>query len=304
MSNVIFRGMDGSNPLGFLAAMGAFRLVDLIWPTERIRLRWVRDGAWRPDVLGMPVGGEELCTVLHERAPWSPLEVFEELGANLTVRREVFGNVVRNAARGATTEDRRAAEFAAAFGCDVLDDKEKDRIGYTDLCFITGSGHQDFLGTARDLARKTSAEHLREALFGPWRYADPKLSMRWDPTDAREYALRWADPGPEGVYSVWGATRLAFEALPFFPVLPTGKRPRTAGFCMRNRAHEFTWPIWTNAVGADVARSLVALKELEPETPDRAVLSEMGIAEIFRAQRVRIGQGKNFKVSFRPARAV
>jgi len=30
----------------------------------------------------------------------------------------------------------------------------------------------------------------------------------------------------------------------------------------------------------------------------------IGIADIFRVQRVRIGQGANFKVSFRPARAV
>jgi hypothetical protein len=37
---------------------------------------------------------------------------------------------------------------------------------------------------------------------------------------------------------------------------------------------------------------------------DHRSLRAFGIEEIYRAPRVRIGQGANFKVSFRPARAV
>lgn len=73
-------------------------------------------------------------------------------------------------------------------------------------------------------------EHLREALFGPWRYENDGLSMRWDPDDAKEYALRWRDPSIGGVSSVWGANRLAFEALPLFPTVPTEAGLRTTGF--------------------------------------------------------------------------
>jgi hypothetical protein len=36
----------------------------------------------------------------------------------------------------------------------------------------------------------------------------------------------------------------------------------------------------------------------------REKLREMGVDEVFRAARVRIGKGANFKVSFRPAMAV
>lgn len=303
MSALLLCGLEGSNPLGFLAALGTLRLCALMWRDRTVRLRWIRDGDWRPELSGAPVEAEDdLCRILEQHAPWAPLDAFEELGKNLTVGRALFEAVARKAAAAATGCDRRAADFAASFGSDIFE--ERDRIQYTDLCFITGSGHQDFLGTARDLAERSKARHLREALFGPWRYGDKGLSLRWDPGDAREYALRWSNPGPEGVLSVWGVNRLAFEALPFFPAVPAGSRLRTTGFESRGRAHEFTWPIWGQPASVEAVRSVIGLRELQQEVPDRVHLRAMGVEEVFRVQRVRIGQGANFKVSFRPAKAV
>ncbi|MGA2593154.1 MAG: hypothetical protein ABSH32_24835 [Bryobacteraceae bacterium] len=305
MKSIVLGGIEGSNPLGFLTAVGALRLFDMMWREQGVRLRWIRRGGWRPEVLRLPIEDElELCRLLHDETPWAPLEVFKELGSNLTVTRPLFESVVRSASAGTTAADRRAPDFAAAFASDVFEDKDKGRVEYTDLCFITGSGHQDFLGTANGLARCTGPEHLREALFGPWRYADKGLSMRWDPDDAKEYALRWRDPSIGGASSVWGASRLAFEALPLFSTVPTETGLRTTGFRKRNRAHEFTFPIWTQPASIDTVRSLIALRELGEDTPDRMRMHAMGVEDIFRAQRVRIGQGANFKVSFRPTRAV
>jgi hypothetical protein len=304
MSAIVFTGIEGSNPLGFLAALGALRLAAGLWREPGVRLRWRLEGGWRPELSGAPVTGEaEFCRALHEQASWAPLQEFDLLGNNLTVPRSTFAPVVENLARRMTAHDRRAADFAAAFGSDVFEDKEKDRIEHTDLCFITGSGRQDFLGTARKLVAKCQPEHLQEALFGPWRYRDG-LSMRWDPGDAREYALRWSNPGPEGASAVWGANRLAFEALPLFPTVPAADGLRTTGFRIGNRAQEFTWPVWSGPAGVDTVRSLLSLSELENAEPDHARLRAMGVAEVFRSRRVRIGQGANFKVSFRPARAV
>jgi hypothetical protein len=305
MSSIVFRGIEGSNPLGFLAAVGALRLFDLMWPEPGLQMVWSDDGGWRPEVSELPVADEaELCRVLHEQAPWAPLEVFSELGNNLTVAPELFEGVVRKVAAGTNARDRRAPDFMAAFGSDVFEDQDKGRIKYTDFCFITGSGHQDFLGTAKGLARSSGPAHLREALFGPWRYADKGLSMRWDPDDAKEYALRWRDPSIGGVSAVWGANRLAFEALPLFPTVPTETGLQTTGFRTQNRAHEFTWPIWTQRASVDTVRSLISVRELGKDAPDRAQLHAMGVDDIFRVQRVRIGQGANYKVSFRPARPV
>ena len=301
---VRFEALEASNPLAFLTALGAFRLSASVWPGAR--LHWTRENGWRPQISGILVTDKkEFCAELMERGHWIDLERFAGLGNNLTVSREIFAGVARAIAVDVDPERRESADFLAAFGSEVHEERDKNRIEYTDLCFITGSGHQHFLGTARTLASNVTSEHLGEALFGPWKYVDKGLSFRWDPDDAKEYALRWRDPSVGGVSSIWGANRLAFEALPFYPVMPTGKKLRTTAFRSRKRSHEFTWPVWSQPASMDTVRSLVNLVEIQQEELEsRAALRAMGVDEIFRVQRVRIGQGANFKVSFRPARAV
>jgi hypothetical protein len=302
MTKLVFRGLEGANPLAFLAALGTVRLCDSLW--SDVRLRWVRDGGWRPEMAGLSVKGEqEFCRMLHEQLNWAPLCAFGPLGKNLTVPPQLFREVVESVNDATAPQDRRAADFAAAFGSEALQDKN-GRIQITALCFITGSGHQDFLGTANGLAASCGPDHLREALFGPWGYANDGLSLRWDPDDAKEYALRWRNPSIGGVSCVWGANRLAFEALPLFPTAPEGGWLRTTGFQRRSRTEEFTWPIWPQFAGMDTIRSLLTLPQIQEDVPERGSLRAMGIDDVFRVQRVRIGQGANFKVSFRPARAV
>jgi hypothetical protein len=300
---ITLRALEGSNSLAFLAALGTLRLLHLCNPEDGVQMGWERlDGFWRPRVRGINVDEDHVCELLM-RAPWAPVERFQSIGKNLTVPKEIFKSFVEEAHRTATLQDQRGADFAAAFGCEVCQEDDKDRIEYTDLCFITGSGHQDFLGTIDTLARKVTAGHLRDALFGAWR-SDKGLSMRWDPSDSAEYALRWDDPGPKGAWAVWGANRLAAEALPFFPAMPGERGLQTTAFRRRNRQDEFTWPIWTGFASFHTVRSLISFGELQEDAPKRDRLLAMGIKEVYRAQRVRIGQGANFKVSFRPARAV
>ena len=93
--------------------------------------------------------------------------------------------------------------------------------------------------------------------------------------------------------------RLRIEALPLFPVQPTASGLATTGFTK----DDFTWPIWTEPVSCPTVRALLSLAEIQEPTPDRQLLTAMGIAEVFRSRRVRIGQGANFKVSFRPSRS-
>jgi hypothetical protein len=299
---VILRGIDGSNPLAYLAALGVLRLLDSA--TTGVKLRWVLDGVWRPELSGLKDQDEQsLCEVLAS-AQGVPTEAFSGLGKNITVGPKIFGKFAAEAGRSASAGDRRAADFAASFGSEACIEEKKDRIQYTSLCFITGSGHQDFLETMKKLAEQAGAEHLRRTLFEKWEYSDEGLSMRWDPAEAREYALRWKDPGPEGALTVWGANRLAIEALPLFPAQPAREGLLTTGFRKVKNAEEFTWPIWTQCAGYDAVGSLLGLKELQEESPDRRVMAEIGVEEVYRAQRIRIGAGPNFKVSFRPARSV
>jgi CRISPR-associated endonuclease/helicase Cas3 len=291
--------IDGANPLGFLAAVGAHRLAQLSRRSGVVRLAWVRAGAsWRPLLTG-PASGEELLDDL-ESAPWAKsAQLLEQIGPDLTVGRDAF-----RAFAAAASSDGGLAAFAAAFGSDACVEDRVDRIQRTLFCFITGSGHQHFIGTIASLAQRVTRAHLQQALFGPWR-REPGNSMRWDPGDVAEYALLAADPGPEGASAVWAANRLAVEALPLFPTAPTHSRLLTTGFTVISARREFTWPIWSAPIGLGEVGALLGCAELARRNPDACALRALGIGTAFRATRVRIPpMGPNFKTSFRPARAV
>ncbi len=302
--DIKFTALDGANPLAFLTALGSLRLLDLRFPDRGIRLHWSQDPVWRPHLTGTMLSAPELPLALRGAAS-APSSAFEALGKNLTVDRATFEVFVRSALGAASPSDRRAVDFAAAFGSESLGDAKKNRIYYTDLCFISGSGHQDFLATVAGLGRKVTEEHIRTALFGPWK-RDKGLSMRWDPSDAAQYALQWSDPSGEGASAVWGANFLAIEALPLFPAQPTSRGLRTTGFRQPSRRDEpeFRWPLWTAPLTCDAVRSLLALGELHKPDPDHESLRARGVSGVYGSRRARFGQGANFKVSFRPASAL
>jgi hypothetical protein len=284
-------------------------------------MQWRRDGAWRPELGGLEGSEESLSEVVHGAVSVPVERLIEGLGKeDLTVEPSKFRQFVSGVERDLTRKDTREADFAVAFGSEVcVQPRDDKRIQYTDLCFMAGSGHQHFLGTMGALKKGVQVGHVHDALFGEWR-RDKGNSMRWDPQDAAEYALRWGDPSLDGASAVWGANLLAVEALPVFGSYAVrGGRLKTTGFRTGEESQEFSWPIWTEWASLDVVRSLVALGKLqlsvggteEPEVENRAEegfdrkeLREMGVAEVFRAARVRIGKGANFKVSFRPAMSV
>ena len=301
--SVVLSALDGSNPLAFLAALGAFRLLSL--EDGGVHLRWTRRTVWHPELVGMD-SADRVCDLLEKAAIELPLAEFGALGENITVDPATFSGFVEPAYEQAKHGRRDVADYAAAFGSEVLEQRGKDRIEYTDWCFITGSGRQDFVKTMRGLVGKVKREHIQDALFGEWKRGK-SLSMRWDPADAAEYAFRWGNPSAEGASSVWGANLLAVHALPLFPAQPTSKGLRTTGFHYGGgQWREFTWPIWDQAIGLDTVRSLLASPDLQHGDGrlEREELRARGITEVYRSPRVRIGQGRNFKVNFRPARAV
>jgi hypothetical protein len=299
-------GLDGGNPLGFLAALGTFRAISLAWGERPIRVGWrLIGGLWRPVLLG--IGADESGAFL-ERLDAGLKAMLDQpaltFASDLAVSAEVFQAQARKAKEDGKPLDRRNADFIAAFGCEATPRTERGQektIQDTALRTMSGTGNQHFLGFMCALIRETGPDHLAAALFHEWRYTDPGPSMRWDPNDDRRYALRWGNPGNSSrhpITTVRGANRLAIEALPLLPTAPVGKRLETTGFKQRRgEGAVWTWPIWTGPLSLDPLRSLLSLPDLQAPEPDRRRLAARGVAEVFRCQRLTIGKYRNFSTA-------
>src|SRR5690625_6884028 len=70
-SDLVLTGLDGANPLAFLAALGTLRIATRAWPDRRVRLGWtIAEGGWRPLLRAEPGGTrEELVEVITAGIP-------------------------------------------------------------------------------------------------------------------------------------------------------------------------------------------------------------------------------------------
>jgi hypothetical protein len=309
-------GLRADNPLAFLAALGTLRAAAAIYGTDAVRMRWgIAGGAWSPVLRvesAQPLDERSFADALHGWLQHNRGREAFAIADDLTLATDAVRAASERAASAAGMGDRHHVDFIAAFGCDGIEQvengKPSGRMADTALRTMSGAGHQHFLGFMRTLAEDCTAAHLQRSLFDAWRYDDPleKHTMRWDPVDDIRYALRWRDSSgdPERGRSgtMWGANRLAIEALPLLPTMPArGGQLATVGFSStRTEGTSWTWPVWSVWASVDVARALLALKQLQLREPPRAELARLGIAEVFRCQRIRQGKYRNLT----PARAV
>jgi hypothetical protein len=186
--------------------------------------------------------------------------------------------------------DRSWADFVAGLASEAVASAKKE--AYTALCVITGDGHQHFLGFMRELCGQVTPEHLRATLFATWQYREEGRSFRWDPGEDRRYALRASDPskGPDkSIPSMWGANRLAFEALACLPCYPRGRRLQTTGF---QEERVFHWPLWDPPVTLTTLRAVLA----HPAVLDRdaATLAAMGVFAIAASGKTQVDRKRTF----------
>ena len=139
-----------------------------------------------------------------------------------------------------------------------------------------------------ELRQGLTAEHLREALDGPWLNTSPLPSLSWDASVARMYALRAGNPAKEQRGSVPGANWLAVLALPFFPVVASNKRLVTTGITGGWKDSAFKWPVWSPAAEVNTIASLLRLDAARWTADERAAL---GIEMVFSCRILRSDQG-------------
>lgn len=324
---LLFEGLDGGNPLAFMALLGVGLTSQHFCPSTRIS--WTpAKGAWRPVLHGYEGNEEKFVRDLRDalaatttKPPFQeitaptglpPLNALEatasklrEIDERLPFARDKLREEMRKSSCKSTQDDRRTADLLAAFGSDAHADKDGM---FPDTAFrMVRSGDSAGQGLpvyARAIKRGLTDEHLGATLFAVWRYEDDGFSLRWDPMEDQRYALRWGDPSlssnkKNAPRTVKGANALAVEGLALLPVQPNLRGVDTTGFARLESGRDFfTWPIWDAPVRLDVIRSLLVLPELVNKTPDRETLRARGIAEVYRCER--IASNKYYK-NFAPA---
>lgn len=296
---MVLPGLDGTTPLGFLAALGLvnvlrYRLPDLC-------LAWTAgEGGWVAKLgSSQPLGETKLLDDLEQALVKSlsghPARLYNEVKTDLDA---VFLEV----RQAATVAQRRDADFLAAIASNLAPVEATSQLQTT---------RRDYhLGNIESILEKTEREHLRRTLFKPWDYADPmdNQSLHLDPSEDRRHAYQWhkpsGDPTRRQRGGMLGANRLAIEAFAWFTVWPVGGALKTLGFSGFGR-HEtrWTWPIWTPFVPPDLIASLLALAPLQDDPigeSDCRRLRHMGIAAVYRVRRILVGRTPNLT----PARKV
>lgn len=309
MTDLLLGGLSADNPLGYLATLGVLRTATLAAPENQFELSWkITNGSWRPHLrFSGDLNRATLIELLDKQLKDSSNLTSLNLDKDLAIAVEVYRKAMIDCQSSASPKDRRDADFLIAFGSDVIESRKNGKptgkIADTDFRTMSGAGHQHFLTTILTFITDTEAHHLDKAIFDDWTYDDAVKGhcMRWDPVDDIRYALRWNNPSGDNSRntqgSVWGGNRLAIEALPLFPTQPNKRELLTTGFSKRNRATELSWPVWSPPIRLSEARSLLALAQLQEDQPDYTELSDMGIEEVFRCQRITQGKFRNFSTA-------
>lgn len=318
-------GLDGSNPLGFLAALGTLRTLAEAWRDRRVCLGWRRhSGAWRPVLCCAPTTtSEEVVATLQSDA----ITVDKMFSGTLLVAAEragptnkkgkakwrdklrftpaVYADFCRDCVRHASVHDRSLVDCASAWATEAVLEVVDNVSAVRRTNFDFTAGNQALVAMMREVVESTTEAQIREALFGPWVYHTGVASLRWDPVDeARQYALQAVDPqngNRNPIRTVPGANRLAICALSLFPVVPASNRAEQPGFRIARGRRTWAWPIWQGLASLDVVRGLLFSPAVHASEPDRRALKELGVAEVFFSDIVQpAGRYRNFT----PARAV
>jgi hypothetical protein len=264
MSRIQLVGVDGSNPLGFLAALGLLRVV------PGAKLGFLEDGSFRAFVEGFEKSESDLAmliasdaeTAANASAPWrftytkaatkkqGPQEV-----ADLKSPPGDFKKFLATCIEAWLTGNAEAAGYAAAYGTDIAVDGKGNT---KPTAFHFTAANQTFLGAVEGIRASVTPEWVEKSLFkGHGERSGSNL--RWDPGAERNWALMASNPSGDGTRVDAPLEWLAFRGLPLLPSFPRGLRIITTAVLGRGDDMTFTWPLWSAPASQHTVRSVLQL---------------------------------------------
>ena len=326
MSYVTLTGLDGSTPLGLMAALGTLRVLDDHYRKLGMsapRLSWREGSPWPAVLHGVDSIESVMATVAEELPSWLtelaftfsydkknglPPEMSVPAGKtvrDLKAKPKGMRWLLETCAQQASTHkgaarDHRSARQVAAYASELVTDNN-GRSKPTAFHFTAGT--QTFLGAVaaiHEAVSQNSEDDLHEALVGPWTRTRKVKTLGWDTLggfSARMYALRARNPSGDPRPGIPGAEWLAFVGLSFFPVAARGGKLTTT--CVKGgwKDSVFTWPLWSVPASADTISAL--LLSFQPPKGDAPAAraqhhqrrAARGIMAVFAANILRSDQG-------------
>ena len=256
MTGLVLEGLEGTNPLGFLAALG----VQVAFPHESRQPRlWWSDDVTPRAVVDNSFGIDQIVDhALAAFAIWRESPAMRPCGYDGKPLRR--GDELKLAPPDirtylSLTRHCPAATLATALVAEGSLDR-KSVAKPSDLYFT--AGNQKLLQIARTILEEVTAEDVATGVEGPWTYGSKLPSLMWDVADDRVYALRACKPSDEQKYSNPGVEALAILGLSLHPVFPSSDRTRTQGCSGTWKNGHYSWPLWSKPASPPVVRSLLA----------------------------------------------
>lgn len=294
---LLLPGLDGTNPLGFLAALGVLVALDQSNDLRPATLQWRSErGTWVPIVYpSAPAEQDELVAALrqalcantesHRALQW---EEFSQDQPDV-IRQTILNN---------------PDSWSACFGVEPLPHTDVSKR----MSQLQTARKDYHIKAIKNLLNGVDENQLRKTLFVPWDYSEPLegLTLHIDPSEDRRHAHQWnqpaGDPNRKTQGNMIAANRLALEAFPLFPTIHVGSMGQTVGFKGRYMYDTFwTWPLWSEMADVHVIRSLLTLAELQKDCPLRLKLRAMGVCAVMRSQRILVGKTPNLTPAQRVA---
>lgn len=280
---LVLTGLDGTNPLGFLTALGVIGV--LTRSGREVGMEWTSDLVPHPIVVGIEAADDLIGALDADRERWLRSVVLtgptstplDDVRPGPGVDSAWAVEVVKSLTDGRADADL----FSGLLAEGAVDGKGNTKP--THLHFT--AGQQRFLVMARELCERLDEVRLREAVFGPWRNDSVLPSLSWDVRGGRPYALRASDPSKVKRTSVPGADWLALLGLSSIPVRAVTSgfdgsiSLETTGCDPRWKRSAFRWPLWSGPSNLDVIRSIVADPALVGTADERRRTRRRGITE-------------------------
>lgn len=332
---LVLPGIDGSTPLGFMAALGVLQVLEAqakdpdpdARPLGYPSLSWKQLDAWRPVLHGPRELDALVNTIMLDVASWadSPLLGFRYVKLEKQGPKTVGGLKAPLAVVRAWQRNQRDAEheeavaFAAGLFCDAVVEESKkpatsedhtkcgvvyDRdVGLEQIVertfFDFTSRNAQFLEQVQVIREYLQPEVVHAALErGAPDYLAAKTArtLDWDPTSDTPGAIFTGYQRGFLPAHEW----LAFRSLGCFPLASSGQRVLLTACKGRRLEGEFTWPLWEHPASLEAVRSLLGYPNMDSLTaPGRRAL---GLSALFRANLTKKADG--YTGTFSPARPV